>query len=54
MIIAQISDTHVALDSPDANERIRDFEFTIADITHKEGIIRTQIDADLKSRWSSG
>jgi 3',5'-cyclic-AMP phosphodiesterase len=32
MIIAQISDTHVALDSPDANERIRDFELTIADI----------------------
>lgn len=32
MIIAQISDTHVALDSPDADQRIRDFERTIADI----------------------
>jgi 3',5'-cyclic AMP phosphodiesterase CpdA len=32
MIIAQISDTHVALDSPDANDRMRDFELTIADI----------------------
>jgi len=32
MIIAQISDTHIALDSPDADQRIRDFELTIADI----------------------
>ncbi len=32
MIIAQISDTHIALDSPDAEQRIRDFEITIADI----------------------
>jgi 3',5'-cyclic AMP phosphodiesterase CpdA len=32
MIIAQISDTHIALDSPDADRRIRDFELTIADI----------------------
>jgi len=32
MIIAQISDTHIALDSPDADRRIRDFEHTIADI----------------------
>jgi len=32
MIIAQISDTHIALDSPDADQRIRDFERTIADI----------------------
>jgi hypothetical protein len=32
MIIAQISDTHAALDSPDADQRIRDFERTIADI----------------------
>jgi 3',5'-cyclic AMP phosphodiesterase CpdA len=32
MIIAQISDTHIALDSPDAGRRIRDFESTIADI----------------------
>jgi len=32
MIIAQISDTHVALDAPDANQRIHDFEVTIADI----------------------
>jgi 3',5'-cyclic AMP phosphodiesterase CpdA len=32
MIIAQISDTHIALDSPDAERRIRDFELTIADI----------------------
>jgi 3',5'-cyclic-AMP phosphodiesterase len=32
VIIAQISDTHVALDSPDADRRIRDFELAIADI----------------------
>jgi 3',5'-cyclic-AMP phosphodiesterase len=32
VIIAQISDTHVALDSPDADQRIRDFELAIADI----------------------
>ncbi|WP_436643204.1 metallophosphoesterase [Microbaculum sp. FT89] len=32
MIIAQISDTHIALDTPDADQRIRDFEATIADI----------------------
>jgi 3',5'-cyclic-AMP phosphodiesterase len=32
MIIAQISDTHIALDSPDADQRIRDFARTIADI----------------------
>ena len=32
MIIAQISDTHVALDTPDAERRIRDFETVIADI----------------------
>jgi len=32
MIIAQISDTHLAVDSPDAEQRIRDFELTIADI----------------------
>jgi 3',5'-cyclic AMP phosphodiesterase CpdA len=32
MIIAQISDTHVALDSPDASQRIRDFEATITDL----------------------
>jgi 3',5'-cyclic AMP phosphodiesterase CpdA len=32
MIIAQISDTHIALDTPDADQRIREFERTIADI----------------------
>ncbi len=32
MIIAQISDTHIALDTPDPNRRIGDFERTIADI----------------------
>src|SRR5262249_6782029 len=32
MIIAQISDTHIALDTPDADQRICDFERTIADI----------------------
>lgn len=32
MIIAQISDTHIALDTPDADRRIRDFERTIDDI----------------------
>jgi len=32
MLIAQISDTHIALDTPDADRRIGDFERTIADI----------------------
>src|SRR6266581_2777522 len=32
MIIAQISDTHLTLDTPDANQRIRDFALTVADI----------------------
>ena len=32
MIIAQISDTHVVLDTPDADQRRRDFALTIADI----------------------
>ena len=32
MIIAQISDTHLALDTPDADQRIRDFALTVADI----------------------
>ena len=32
MIIAQISDTHLALDTPDADQRVRDFELTVADI----------------------
>jgi len=32
MIIAQISDTHIALDTPDAERRISDFERTVADI----------------------
>ena len=32
MIIAQISDTHIALDTPDADRRIQDFARTIADI----------------------
>jgi 3',5'-cyclic AMP phosphodiesterase CpdA len=32
MIIAQISDTHIALDTPDAEQRIRDFALTVADL----------------------
>ena len=32
MIIAQISDTHLALDAPDANQRLRDFALTVVDI----------------------
>jgi len=32
MIIAQISDTHIALDTPDAEQRARDLEAAIADI----------------------
>jgi 3',5'-cyclic AMP phosphodiesterase CpdA len=32
MIIAQISDTHIAVDTPDADQRIGDFERTIAAI----------------------
>ncbi len=36
MIIAQISDTHIALDTPDADRKIRDFASTIADINALE------------------
>ncbi|GBE44381.1 3',5'-cyclic adenosine monophosphate phosphodiesterase CpdA [bacterium BMS3Bbin10] len=36
MIIAQISDTHIALDTPDADRRLRDFAQTIADINALE------------------
>jgi 3',5'-cyclic AMP phosphodiesterase CpdA len=36
MIIAQISDTHIALDTSDADQRIRDFELTVADINALE------------------
>ena len=32
MIIAQISDTHLAFDAPDADRRIRDFALAVADI----------------------
>jgi 3',5'-cyclic AMP phosphodiesterase CpdA len=32
MIIAQISDTHLALDTPDTDQRIRDLELTVVDI----------------------
>ncbi len=32
MIIAQISDTHIALDTPDADRRTRDLALTVADI----------------------
>jgi Icc protein len=32
MIIAQISDTHIALDATDADRRLRDFVLTVADI----------------------
>ncbi len=32
MIIAQISDTHLVLNNPDADQRKRDFELTVADI----------------------
>ena len=32
MIVAQISDTHIALEAPDADRRIADFEAAIADI----------------------
>lgn len=32
MIIAQISDTHIALDTPDAAQRMRDFELAVTDI----------------------
>ena len=32
MIIAQISDTHIALDTEDSGQRIRDFEVVIEDI----------------------
>jgi len=32
MFIAQISDTHIALDTSDADQRIRDFARTIADV----------------------
>jgi 3',5'-cyclic AMP phosphodiesterase CpdA len=36
MIIAQISDTHLALDTPDANQRMHDFALTVADINALE------------------
>lgn len=36
MIIAQISDTHIALNTPDSDRRIRDFARTIADINALE------------------
>jgi len=36
MIIAQISDTHIALDTADADQRMRDFASTIADINALE------------------
>ncbi|MEE8157653.1 MAG: metallophosphoesterase [Gammaproteobacteria bacterium] len=36
MIVAQISDTHIALDTPDADQRIQDFTSTIADINALE------------------
>ena len=32
MIIAQISDTHIALDTPDTGQRLQDFQSVIADI----------------------
>jgi 3',5'-cyclic-AMP phosphodiesterase len=32
MIIAQVSDTHIALDTPDAGQRIRDLARTVGDI----------------------
>jgi len=32
MIIAQISDTHINLDTPDSDQRLRDFARTVADI----------------------
>jgi len=32
MIIAQISDTHIALDPPEADQRISDLALTVADI----------------------
>jgi 3',5'-cyclic AMP phosphodiesterase CpdA len=38
MIIAQISDTHIALDTPDAAQRMRDLECAIADINALEPI----------------
>ncbi len=34
MIIAQISDTHIALDTEDSDQRIRDFEAVITDINN--------------------
>ena len=32
MLVAQVSDTHLTLDAPDSEQRIRDFEAVIADI----------------------
>ena len=32
MIIAQISDTHITINAPDADQRMRDFALTVADI----------------------
>jgi 3',5'-cyclic AMP phosphodiesterase CpdA len=56
MIIAQISDTHIALDACDAERRICDFERTIADINAldpaPEVIIHTG-DVVHNGRWRS-
>ena len=38
MIIAQISDTHIALDAPEADQRISDLALTIADINELDPV----------------
>ncbi len=47
MIIAQISDTHMALDTREADQRIRDFELTVADINALD--LQTMTDRRFKS-----
>ena len=34
MIIAQISDTHISIGTPDAKQKISDFEAVISDISY--------------------
>ena len=46
MIVAQISDTHLALNAPDADRRIHDFADTIADNLSALKVLVTNIQSD--------
>ena len=49
MIIAQISDTHIALDTPDADRRISDFALTVADINAPDPAPDVILQRDIRS-----